>query len=104
MFSFSIRRLIGAAAVVGLAASAVVVGSVAVPAQTLALPGAAESSVVTIDPTRIADTRYDIGLTGKIIAEMAAKFTVTGVIDTFMIRPQQKFPSRSCPMAPPVCS
>ena len=84
MFSFSIRRLIGAAAVVGLAASAVVVGSVAVPAQTLALPGAAESSVVTIDPTRIADTRYDIGLTGKITAEMAAKFTVTGVIDTYI--------------------
>ncbi|MGK0330647.1 MAG: hypothetical protein ACI89G_000708, partial [Minisyncoccia bacterium] len=38
MFSFSIRRLIGAAAVVCLAASAVVVGSVAVPARTLALP------------------------------------------------------------------
>ena len=97
MFSFSIRRLIGAAAVVGLAASAVVVGSVAVPAQTLALPGAAESSVVTIDPTRIADTRYDIGLTGKIIAEMAAKFTVTGVIDTYIDSTSTKVPKQVVP-------
>jgi len=97
MFSFSIRRLIGAAAVVGLAASAVVVGSVAVPAQTLALPGAAESSVVTIDPTRIADTRYDIGLTGKITAEMAAKFTVTGVIDTYIDSTSTKVPKQVVP-------
>jgi YVTN family beta-propeller protein len=84
MFSFTVRRLIGAAAVVCLAASAVVVGSVAVPAQTLALPGASESSVVTIEPTRVADTRDNVGLTGKISAETSRKFTVTGVIDTYI--------------------
>jgi hypothetical protein len=84
MFSFTLRRLIGAAAVVCLAASAVVVGSIAVPAQTLALPGASESTVVTIDPTRVADTRYDIGLSGKITAETPTKFTVTGLIDTYI--------------------
>jgi hypothetical protein len=40
MFSFTVRRLIGASAVVCLAASAVLVGSVAVPGQILALSGA----------------------------------------------------------------
>jgi hypothetical protein len=84
MFSFTLRRLIGAAAVVCLAASAVVVGSVAVPAQTLALPGASESTVVTIEPTRVADTRYDIGLTGQIAVNKPRKFTVTGPIDTYI--------------------
>jgi hypothetical protein len=74
----------GAAAAVCLAASAVVAGSVAVPAQTLALPGASESTVVAIEPTRIADTRYDIGLTGEITAETPTKFTVTGLIDTYI--------------------
>ena len=84
MFSFTLRRLIGAAAVVCLAASAVVVGSVAVPAQTLALPGASESTVVTIEPTRVADTRYDIGLTGQIAVNKPRKFTGTGPIDTYI--------------------
>jgi hypothetical protein len=84
MFSFTLRRLIGASAVVCLAASAVVVGSVAVPARTLALPGASESTVVTIEPTRVADTRYNVGLTGKITAETPRKFTVTGLIDTYI--------------------
>ena len=86
MFSFTVRRLIGATAVVCLAASAVVVGSVAVPARTLALPGASESTVVTIEPTRVADTRYNIGLTSKVLANAKAprKFTVTGPINTYI--------------------
>jgi hypothetical protein len=84
MFSFSVRRLIGAVAVVCLGVSAVVVGSVAVPAQTLALPGASESTVVTIEPTRVTDTRYDIGLTGQIAVNKPRKFTVTGPIDTYI--------------------
>jgi hypothetical protein len=84
MFSFTIRRLIGAAAAVCLTASAVVVGSVAVPAQTLALPGASESTVVTIEPTRVTDTRYKIGVTGQITAKTPRKLTVTGRIDTYL--------------------
>jgi hypothetical protein len=84
MFSFTVRRLIGAAAVVCLTASAVVVGSVAVPARTLALPGAAESTVVTIEATRVADTRYNIGLTSRIAAKTPRKLTVTGLIDTYI--------------------
>jgi hypothetical protein len=84
MFSFTVRRLIGAAAAVCLAASAVVVGSVAVPGQTLALPGASESTMVTIEPTRVADTRYDIGLVGSVVANAPRKLTVTGTIDTYL--------------------
>ncbi|MGK0477583.1 MAG: hypothetical protein ACJAQ9_000611, partial [Ilumatobacter sp.] len=97
MFSFSIRRLIGAAAVVCLAASAVVVGSVAVPARTLALPGAAESSVVTIEPTRIADSRYDIGLVGRVVADEARKFTVTGLVGAYDNRNTPTGNSRTTP-------
>ena len=97
MFSFSIRRLIGAAAVVGLAASAVVVGSVAVPAQTLALPGAAESSVVTIEPTRIADSRSDIGLVGRVVADEARQFTVTGLVGAYDNRNTPTGNSRTTP-------
>jgi hypothetical protein len=84
MFSFTVRRLIGAAAVVCLTASAVVVGSVAVPARTLALPGASESTVVTIEATRVADTRHNIGLTSRIAAKTPRKLTVTGPIDTYL--------------------
>jgi hypothetical protein len=84
MFSSTVRRLIGAAAVVCLTASAVVVGSVAVPGHTLALPGAAESTVVTIEPTRVTDTRHNIGLTSRIAANKPRKFTVTGPIDTYI--------------------
>jgi hypothetical protein len=84
MFSFTVRRLIGAAAVVCLGASAVVVGSVAVPARTLALPGASESTVVMIEPTRVADTRYNIGLPSRIAAKAPRKMTVTGLIDTYI--------------------
>jgi hypothetical protein len=84
MFSSTVRRVIGASAVVCLTASAVVVGSVAVPGHTLALPGAAESTVVTIEPTRVADTRHNIGLTSRIAAKTPRKFTVTGLIDTYI--------------------
>jgi hypothetical protein len=84
MCSFTVRRLIGAAAVVCLTASAVVVGSVVVPARTLALPGASESSVVTIEAARVADTRHNIGLTGRIAAKTPRKLTVTGLIDTYI--------------------
>jgi hypothetical protein len=84
MSSLTVRRLFGAAGVLCLVASAVVVGSVVVPARTLALPGASESTVVTVEPTRVLDTRYDIGLTGQVAAGVARKVTITGIVDTYL--------------------
>jgi hypothetical protein len=84
MFSFTVRRFAAGLATVCLFASAVLVGSVATSEQILALPGVSESTVVTVDPTRVADTRYDIGLVGQVVAGVAHKLTVTGVIDTYI--------------------
>jgi hypothetical protein len=53
------RRLFAGVAVVGaLVAAGVVTASVASPGRVLALPGATESTVVTVEPTRVLDTRY----------------------------------------------
>ena len=84
MFSFTVRRLIGASAAVCLAASAVVVGSIAVPGQTLALPGASESTVVTVNPTRVLDTRYNVGLAGQFQSTVSRKLAITGKIPTYV--------------------
>jgi hypothetical protein len=84
MFSSTVRRLIGAAAVVCLTASAVVVGSVAVPGHTLALPGATESTVVSIEPTRILDSRYNVGLGSRIANDDHPSVNVVGLIDTYV--------------------
>jgi hypothetical protein len=84
MFSFTVRRLIGASAVVCLTASAVVVGSVAVPGQILALPGASESTVVTVNPTRVLDTRYNVGLVGQFQSTESRKLAITGKIPTYV--------------------
>jgi hypothetical protein len=74
----------GAAGVLSLIASAVVVGSVIVPARTLALPGASESTVVMIDPARVVDTRVDVGLDGRVVAGQAHQFLVTGPVDPYL--------------------
>ena len=84
MFSSTVRRLFGASAVLCLVASAAVVGSVVTPAQILALPGASESTVVTIESVRIADTRHAIGLADQVTAGAMPKLTVTGMIDTYI--------------------
>jgi hypothetical protein len=84
MLSFTVRGLIGAAAAVCLAASAVVVGSVAVPGQILALPGASESTVVTVNPTRVLDTRYNVGLAGQFQSTVSRKLPITGKIPTYV--------------------
>jgi hypothetical protein len=71
MSSSRVRRLFSAVGVLSLIASAVIVGSVIVPARALALRGAPESTAVTIEPTRVLDTRYNIGLTGQLVAAEA---------------------------------
>jgi len=62
----------------------VVVGSITAPGQILALPGASESTVVMVEPTRVLDTRYNIGLTGQVVANTSRKLVVTGVINTYI--------------------
>ena len=73
------RRLCGGLAVVGvLVAAGGVTASVASPGRVLALPGATESSLVTVEPTRVFDTRSDIGLSGVFEAGVSRKLTITG--------------------------
>jgi hypothetical protein len=83
--SFSrFRVLFAGVAVVGaLVASGVVTASVASPGRVLVLPGATESTVVTVEPTRVLDTRSNIGVTGKLVAETPKKLMVTGTINTW---------------------
>ena len=79
-----VRRFVGVAAALCLAGTAVAVGSITTPGQILALPGASESTVVMVEPTRVLDTRYNIGLTGQVVASTSRKLVVTGVIDTYI--------------------
>ena len=92
--SFSrFRVLFAGVAVVGaLVASGVVTASVASPGRVLVLPGATESTVVTVEPTRVLDTRYNIGVTGKLVAETPKKLMVTGTINTWIEADQQPTP------------
>ena len=90
--SFSrFRVLFAGVAVVGaLVAAGVVTASVVSPGRVLALPGATESTVVTVEPTRVLDTRYNIGVTGKFDAGTSKKLMVTGTIDTWIEANQQE--------------
>ena len=90
--SFSrFRVLFAGVAVVGaLVAAGVVTASVVSPGRVLALPGATESTVVTVEPTRVLDTRYNIGVTGKFDAGTSKKLMVTGTIGTWIEADQQE--------------
>jgi hypothetical protein len=80
------RRLLGGLAVVGaLVAAGVVTASVASPGRVLALPGATESTVVTVEPTRVLDTRmkWNVTLPYKVFAGTSKKLMVTGTINTW---------------------
>ena len=90
--SFSrFRVLFAGVAVVGaLVAAGVVTASVVSPGRVLALPGATESTVVTVEPTRVLDTRYNIGVTGKFDAGTSQKLMVTGTIGTWIEADQQE--------------
>ncbi len=48
-----------------------------------ALPGASESTVVAVEPTRVLDTRFNVGLTGAFQHGVSRKLTVTGSIATY---------------------
>jgi hypothetical protein len=77
-YPFAVRRLIGGVAVVSQWCLWQFLllwwAHVAAPAQTLAVPGASESTMVPIEATRLADTRYDIRVVGNVAAN--------GTIDT----------------------
>ena len=89
--SFSrFRVLFAGVAVVGaLVAAGVVTASVVSPGRVLALPGATESTVVTVYPTRVLDTRSNIGVIGKVVAGAPEKLMVTGTINTWIEANQQ---------------
>jgi hypothetical protein len=82
-FARSRRLLAGVAVVSALVAAGVVTASVASPGRVLALPGATESTVVPVEPTRVLDTRYNIGVTGKLVSGTPKTFQVTGTINTW---------------------
>jgi hypothetical protein len=80
------RRRWVAAAVTGfsLITASIVAGAVATPGQILALPGASESTVVTVNPTRVLDTRYNVGLAGQFQSTVSRKLAITGKIPTYV--------------------
>ena len=55
-----------------------------------------ESTFVSVSPTRILDTREDIGLAGPFVSPVAQDLQGTGTI------PIKGGTSTSCPTAPPV--
>jgi pectin methylesterase-like acyl-CoA thioesterase len=78
------RRLFGGLAIVGaVLAASVVTATVTSSERVLALPGASESTLVTVDPTRVLDTRFNVGLPGAFQAGVSRKLTVTGSIETY---------------------
>ena len=64
-------------------AAGIVTATVTTRGQVLALPGATESTVVTVEPTRVLDTRINVGLNGPFTAGTPRKLTVTGTITTY---------------------
>ena len=64
-------------------AAGIVTATVTTRGQVLALPGTTESTVVTVDPTRVLDTRINVGLNGPFTAGTPRKLTVTGTITTY---------------------
>ena len=64
-------------------AAGIVTATVTTRGQVLALPGTTESTVVTVEPTRVLDTRINVGLNGPFTAGTPRKLTVTGTITTY---------------------
>jgi hypothetical protein len=96
MFSFTVRRLIGASAVVCLAASAVVVGSVAVPGQTLALPGTATGVPATGSATPTESKQWKSWPDGaKPVADATSSQLIDGGYVFVPINPYRNYDSRA---------
>lgn len=92
------RRLCGVVAIGAMLATSVVATTAAPPTLVLALPGPTESTVVTVDPTRVLDTRFDVGITGKIVAGTAQKLQVTGTVDTWIEATKVSTPKQVVPI------
>lgn len=73
-------RMSGAAAAVALCATALV--ATASGPTILGLPGAAESTVVTVEPARVLDARFAVGLSGDFESGVSRKLTITGPVVT----------------------
>ncbi len=79
-----IRRRFGTAiASLCLVAAGTLVGSTGIPNLVSAqASGAVASSIVTVDPTRVLDTRFGTGLAGPISANSSNSLRVTGQVAT----------------------
>jgi len=71
------RTRIGAIAAATALVATLVTTTAATSTAILALPGASESTTVTVEPTRVLDTRFDVGLTGDFDARTSRKLTIT---------------------------
>jgi hypothetical protein len=78
------RRIAVAITTTALVGASIVAGAVSGPGQIQALPGAEESTVVNIEPTRVLDTRVPVGLTGQFQSQVPRKLMVTGDIETYV--------------------
>ncbi|NND74364.1 MAG: hypothetical protein HKN44_05105, partial [Ilumatobacter sp.] len=79
------RRLRWFAAVVtggALLVASVITGAIATPGRIVALGDPRESTVVTVDPTRVLDTRVDVGLAGPLTSLASRQLQITGPITT----------------------
>lgn len=77
----SFRKTLGALGIAGLLATATI-ASVVDPPSLSAASGAVASSIITIDPARILDTRSGTGLPGRIDSQTNVKLQVTGAVPT----------------------
>ena len=71
-------------------AAGIVTATVTTRGQVLALPGPTESTVVTVEPTRVLDTRVPVGLNSKLVAATPQNLQITGSIDTWTEATQTK--------------
>lgn len=77
-------RILAVCAATCLVAAGAALGGVVRPDSTSALPGPSESTIVTIEPARILDTRFNIGLNGPMKAGTNRTLRVTGKVPTFI--------------------
>lgn len=77
------RPVLSILSAVSLVAGTAFVGFSVVPLRAVARPGASESTLVTVSPTRVLDTRFDVGLSGQFTASGSRKLQVTGEVDTY---------------------
>lgn len=77
-------RIVVAITATALVGASIVAGALSRPGQIQALPGAEESTVVNIEPTRVLDTRVAVGLTDQFKSQVPLKLMITGDIETYV--------------------